>query len=299
MSPDGAAGLAGYWRADSGTGAGCRTRMGWLAATARPGVGSACYNAGMQNLSFSDMLALIEDRSAALREASAQAGFATQVPGCPDWTVADLITHLGQVHLFWAAVVAAGAAEDPPADDVIGDREPHGELLSWSADATARLVAELREAGPDRLCWTWWEEASMAPNTSAAIARHQVQEAGVHAFDAQQAAGHALPLPPALAADGVQEFITVELPTNGPWPYEPAAVILETGPGGSWLLDLGTPGIHVLAGDEHGNAKPSATITADPSDMVLAFYHRETARPLQIDGDTELVPQLLNWPNLD
>jgi uncharacterized protein (TIGR03083 family) len=253
----------------------------------------------MQKLSFSDMLALIEDRSAALRESAAQAGFEAPVPGCPDWTVSDLVTHLGQVQLFWAAAVEVGPAEAPPAEDIIGDREPHGDLIAWSADATARLMAALQDAGPNRLCWTWWEEAAAAPSTSEAIARHQVQEAAVHAFDAQQAAGHGEPLPPAAAADGVNEFITVELPTNGPWPFEPATVILETGLGGSWLLDLGTPVIHVLAGDVHGDAKPTATVTADPSDMVLAFYHRDTASDLQIDGDAELVPQLLNWPNLD
>jgi uncharacterized protein (TIGR03083 family) len=253
----------------------------------------------MQTLSFADMLALIEDRSDALRAAAAQAGLAARVPGCPDWTVTDLVSHLGEVQLFWAADVAAGPASEPPGEDAVGDREPHGDLLTWSADATAKLVAALRDAGPDRICWTWWEEAGMAPNTSEAVARHQVQEAGVHAFDAQQAAGHGLPLPPPVAADGVNEYITVELPTNGPWPYEPAAVILETGPGGSWLLDLGPHGVHVLKGDEHGDAKPSATVTADPSDMVLAFYRRELTGELHIDGDAELVPQLINWPNLD
>jgi uncharacterized protein (TIGR03083 family) len=253
----------------------------------------------MQKLSFSDMLALIDDRSATLRAAAAEGDLAAQVPGCPDWTVSDLVAHLGEVQLFWAATVAAGPADAPPAEDVIGDREPHGDLLTWSADATARLLAALDEAGPDRICWTWWEETGSAPNDSAAIARHQVQEAGVHAFDAQQAAGHTEPLPPAVAADGVNEYITVELPTNGPWPYEPATIILETGSGGSWLIDLGPQGLHVLAGDEHGGVKPTATVTADPSDMVLAFYRRDTARDLQIDGDAELVPQLINWPNLD
>ncbi|MGO8960732.1 MAG: maleylpyruvate isomerase family mycothiol-dependent enzyme [Streptosporangiaceae bacterium] len=253
----------------------------------------------MQTLSFPQMLALIEDRSDALRAAAAQAGLAARVPGCPAWAVSDLVAHLGEVHLFWAADVAAGPAVEPPDDDTVGDREPHGDLLTWSADATAKLLTALREAGPDRMCWTWWEEAGVAPTTARAVARHQLQEAGVHAFDAQQAAGHGLPLPPTVAADGVNEYITVELPTNGPWPYEPAAVILETGPGGSWLLDLGPHGVHVLQGDEHGNAKPSATVTADPSDMVLAFYRRETPGDLRIDGDAELVPRLINWPNLD
>ena len=71
------------------------------------------------------------------------------------------------------------------------------------------------------------------------------------------------------------------------------------GPGGSWLLDLGPHGVHVLQGDVHGDAKPLATVTADPSDMVLAFYRRDTPGKLHIDGDAELVPQLIAWPNLD
>jgi len=48
--------------------------------------------------------------------------------------------------------------------------------------------------------------ASSAPSTSGAVAWHQVQEAAVHARDAQEAAGHAGPLPAVVAADGVQEF---------------------------------------------------------------------------------------------
>jgi uncharacterized protein (TIGR03083 family) len=252
----------------------------------------------MENLSFSDMLALIDDRSAALRTAAAQAGFDAQVPGCPEWKVKDLIAHLGEVQIFWTAVVGAGAAEGPPDPKIVGDTKPGPDLLAWSAEATTNLIGELRLAGPDRMCWTWWEEASRAPSTAGAVARHQVQEAAVHAYDAQQAAGRPEPIPAAAAADGVGEYITVELPTNGPWPYEPAAVVLETGAGGSWILALGTFGVNVLRGDEHGNAKPSATVTADPSDMVLAFYRRDTIGQLQIEGDADLVPDLLAWPNL-
>jgi len=252
----------------------------------------------MQNLSFTDMLSLIEDRSAALRTAAAKAGLEARVPGCPDWSVADLLAHVGEVQIFWTAVVGAGEAEGPPDSDAVGDTEPRGDLMAWSADATDRLVLELRNAGPDRLCWTWWESTG-APTNSGAVARHQVQEAAVHAFDAQQAAGAAEPLPDAVAADGVGEYLTVELPTNGPWPYPPGAVVLETGAGGSWVLDLDVPAVRILRGDEHGDAKPVATVTADPGDMVLAFYRRDTIGKLQIEGAADLVPQLLNWPNLD
>lgn len=253
----------------------------------------------METLSFPAALALIDDRSAALRAAAIAAGMSARVPGCPDWTVADLVAHLGEVQLFWAADVAAGPASGPPAEEAVGDHEPAGDLLRWSAEATARLVTALTDAGPDQMCWTWWEEAAVAPNTAGAVARHQVQEAGVHAFDAQQAGGRAEPLPRAVAADGVAEYLTVELPTNGPWPYEPGTVVLETGAGGNWVIDLGPGGVHVLEGDAHGQVKRTATVTADPSDMVLAFYRRDTGHRLQVDGDPDLVPQLLAWPNLD
>lgn len=252
----------------------------------------------MQKLKFPDMLGLIEDRSAALRAAAGEAGFDARVPGCPDWSVADLVAHIGEVQLFWAAVVGAGEADGPPGHETVGDTEPHGDLLAWSADATDRLVLELRNAGPDRMCWTWWE-SSGAPMNSEAVARHQIQEAGVHAYDAQQAAGRPQPLPDAVAADGVGEYLTVELLTNGPWPFQPGTVVLETGAGGSWVLDLDTPAVTVLLGDEHGDAKPVATVTADPSDMVLSFYRRDPIGKLQITGASDLVPQLLDWPNLD
>jgi uncharacterized protein (TIGR03083 family) len=253
----------------------------------------------METLSFPAALTLIDDRSAALRRAAGAAGLAARVPGCPDWTVAELVAHLGKVQLFWAADVAAGPASDPPAEDAIGDHEPQGDLLEWSAGATARLMAALTDAGPDRMCWTWWEETAVAPNTAGAVARHQVQEAAVHAFDAQQAGGRAEPLPRAVAADGVGEFLTIELPTNGPWPYEPGAVVLETGAGGTWLVSLGPEGVHVLEGGAHGHAHRAATVTADASDMVLSFYRRDIGHSLQVDGDPDLVPQLLAWPNLD
>jgi uncharacterized protein (TIGR03083 family) len=253
----------------------------------------------MENLSFPAALALIDDRSAALRAAAVAAGMNAQVPGCPGWNVADLVAHLGEVHLSWAAIVAAGPASGPPAEEAVGDVLPHGDVLEWSADATARLLAALTDAGPDRMCWTWWEEAAVAPNTAGAVARHQVQEAGVHAFDAQQAGGRAEPLPWAVAADGVSEYLTVELPTNGPWPYEPGTVVFETGAGGTWLVSLMLEGVHVLEGGAHGHVNRTATVTADPSDVVLSFYRREIGHPLQIDGDPDLVPQLLAWPNLE
>jgi uncharacterized protein (TIGR03083 family) len=268
----------------------------------------------MTSLSFDDMLALIEDRSAALRAAAARADLGARVPGCPDWSVRDLVAHLGEVHRFWAAVVAAGPADGPPDDEDAGDFEPHGELLGWSADSTRALLYSLRAAGPDQGCWTWWE-TSGAPMTSGAVARHQVHEAAVHAFDAQQAAGEAQPLPPLAAADGVGEYLTVGLPASGPWPHDLARMLLDAGDGGTWLVQLGRDGAAVteqaradrsVGADAGGGAStpgapgaPHVLVAGDPSDILLAFYRRQGPSALQVAGDAQVLHRLLEWPNMD
>ena len=43
----------------------------------------------------------------------------------------------------------------------------------------------------------------------------------------------------------------------------------------------------------------SAFAGLTPDGAVLAFYRRDPIGKLQIEGDAELIPQLLSWPNLD
>ncbi|MFD7290376.1 maleylpyruvate isomerase family mycothiol-dependent enzyme [Streptomyces sp. NPDC059863] len=165
-----------------------------------------------QTPSFDELLSLIEDRSAALREAVAAASdLAIRVPSCPDWSLRDLIAHLAEVQNFWAAAVAAGPSERPPAV---------AEVPVESLAATEALVVALRESGPESGCWAWWG-ASGSPMTAGAVARRQVQEAAVHAFDAQLAVGIPRPVPSAIALDGIAEFISVIHGSSGVWPHDP------------------------------------------------------------------------------
>ncbi len=182
---------------------------------------------------FEDLLALIDDRSAALRAAAA-GNYPARVPGCPDWSVGDLVAHLGEVQRFWAAAAAAGPADRAP---VFVSREATGDLLDWSAESTRLLIEALRAAGPDTGCYTWWKDSG-APATVGAVARHQVQEAAVHAWDAQEAAGKPEPIPAAVAVDSIPEFLQVSLGSLGPWPHRPARLALSATDGPTWTLDL-------------------------------------------------------------
>src|SRR5687768_4009793 len=123
---------------------------------------------------FPELLSLIVGRSAALRDAAAGGDLTARVPGCPDWSVHDLVAHLGAVQRFWAVTVALGDDSGPPSAEQRGDQEPHGDLLEWFEESTRALVTALRAAGPEAPSWAWWG-TSGAPLTAGAVARHQVQ----------------------------------------------------------------------------------------------------------------------------
>ncbi|SDT62071.1 maleylpyruvate isomerase family mycothiol-dependent enzyme [Actinoplanes derwentensis] len=245
---------------------------------------------------FPELLSLIENRSAALREAVAAAPDRTaRVPGCPDWSLTDLVAHLGAVHRFWAATVSEADDSRPPAPERIGDREPHGDLLEWSAASTALLLAALRDAGPEDPSWAWWA-GSGAPLTAGAVARHQVQEAAVHAYDAQETIGRPEPLPAAVAVDGVGEFLSVGLGSLGAWPHRPARVGFHAVEGPSWTLDLSPVGARQ---GPAASGEPVTRVQATASDLVLALYCRIPLSAVRVDGDRSVAEQLTVWSNSD
>ncbi|WP_165989692.1 maleylpyruvate isomerase family mycothiol-dependent enzyme [Streptomyces sp. YIM 98790] len=258
------------------------------------------------SLPYAELLSRIEERSAAFREAVAAApDQAARVPGCPDWSLRDLVAHLGDVHRSWAAVVAAGPSGTPPTEEQLGDLRPHGDLLTWSADSTALLLSALRSADPDRGCWTWWG-SSGAPQTVGAVARHQLQEAAVHTYDAQEAAGRPRPVPTAVALDGIPEFLTVSLGTAGRWPQPPAAVTLACDEGPAWTvsLPLSSPPAPAVDGDGGGDgggdgAGAAATLRGPADRLLLVLHRRIPLTALGIAGDRDLATHFIAWPGLD
>jgi uncharacterized protein (TIGR03083 family) len=125
------------------------------------------------------------------------------VPTCPDWTLRNLVQHLGDGRRKWAAIVA----DDPAPTGGPAAPDDRAAVPAWLTASTQELLGALRKTGPDRGCWTWWGR-SESPQTTGAVARHQLQELTVHTYDAQPAVGAPQPLPAAIALDGVDEFLT-------------------------------------------------------------------------------------------
>ena len=256
-------------------------------------------------LDFPDLLRLIDERAIAFRAAVAAApSLDVQVPTCPEWTLFDLAQHLGVGRRAWAATVAAGpdaTAKAEPQGDLVAPREREA-MLAWLAESTQLLLDELRAAGPDRGCWTWWG-TSQSPETCRAVARHQLQEIAVHTYDAQLVAGAPQPLPDEVALDGVEEFLFTICTTTVAWPHETAAVDYHVTEGYSWrnwlsadgarAALLPAPGTATAADENPDSAGASARGTA--SDLVLVFYDRIPLNSLKLDGNRRLFERLVEW----
>ncbi|MGV9266211.1 maleylpyruvate isomerase N-terminal domain-containing protein [Kitasatospora sp. NPDC003701] len=261
----------------------------------------------MQNtLDFPALLRLIDERSTAFRAAVAAApGLDAQVPTCPEWTLFDLAQHIGEGRRDWAATVAAGpapaksAAEGAPA--VPREREA---LLAWLAESTDQLLEALREAGPDRGCWTWWG-ASQSPPTCGAVARHQLQQMAVHTYDAQITIGAPQPLPGEVALDGVEEFLLTCVATTSAWPHKPTAFDFHATEGRSWRLTLDgdgarttrlpAPGSTPASAADEGPETVGVSVRGTAGELVLFIYDRIPAGSLQLDGDAGLFDLLRDW----
>ncbi|GAA3191384.1 maleylpyruvate isomerase family mycothiol-dependent enzyme [Nonomuraea roseoviolacea] len=255
---------------------------------------------------FPDLLRLIDERSTAFRAAVAAApSLDAPVPSCPEWTLFDLVKHLGGGDRFWAAIVGAGPADAPPAEaaaaraalEVPREREA---LLDWLAASTQLLLSALREAGPDAGCWAWWS-ALQTPRTSGGVARHRVQESAVHTYDAQLAAGAPQPLPVEVALDGVEEFLFTCVATASAWPHKPTTFDFHAAEGRSWRLTVdgdGARSTRVPAPTAASGEDPDAagaSVHGTASELVLYLYDRIQAGSLHVDGDAGLLDLLRAW----
>ncbi|WP_326557324.1 maleylpyruvate isomerase N-terminal domain-containing protein [Micromonospora sp. NBC_01796] len=254
-------------------------------------------------MTFSEQLRLIDERSTAFRAAVAAApSLDMQVPTHPERTLFDLVRHVGMGRRKAAAVVAAGPADGPPEKSVweggAGAPRERDALLAWWTESIEQLASVLREAGPERDCWTWWGD-SQSPQTSGSWARRQIHEIAVYTYDAQLTVGVPQPLPEEVALDGFDDCQFTLCSTTVAWPHEPAVVEYHASEGHSWRLRLSQDGARAArlprpdAGE--GPDAPDASAQGTASDLVLVFYNRIPLDSLKLKGDRRIFDQLIAW----
>lgn len=218
------------------------------------------------------------------------AGLAAPVASCPDWSVADLCWHLAEVHLFWATVVAdqrqTWEGYGPP------ERPSDDELVAFSRNAFAHMIAVLSAADPTQPNWTWSSD-----HTAGFVIRRMAQETAVHRWDADDAAGSRLPIDAVLASDGIDEFLEHFLDDGGSGavPSEGSVHLHCTDVPGEWTVRQGSDGFEVSR--EH--AKGDCALRGPASDLLLALWRRVPLTGIDVVGDARVAARFVALPTLD
>ncbi len=232
----------------------------------------------MANLPAHLYYAQIEASSAAFAAIVSAADPGLPVPSCPDWSLGQLTAHMGRVHRWAAEIVSTRATAKVDYRAVPDGRPPDDGAARgrWLTEGAARLIAVLREAGEDQVwAFGWSVPASF-------WARRQAHETMAHCADAQLSAGDPVHLPAELAADAIDEWLTV---MSGPL-YgrpDPRAAALAPGatlrvhatdPGlgenGEWLVRHGEDGVSV----RHGDGAGDVSLTGTASEVLLVLLGR-------------------------
>jgi uncharacterized protein (TIGR03083 family) len=210
------------------------------------------------------------------------------VPGCPDWTIGDLVWHLGGCHWFWGTDIETRASGPEEIERAAPERPAtYADTIVWGRAQADRMIELLESTADDVRVWTWALD-ERAHNVGF-IRRHQVQEAAIHRWDIGRAAGRQpAPIEPELAADSLDEVLAVSLPW-GVHPEKPLAGSVHihcTDTDGEWLIH---PGGRV----EPLHAKGDVAIRGTASDLLLAVYTRVPIGDLELIGDASLAHELI------
>ena len=230
------------------------------------------------------------DHIVALRRDSSRIASAAEgrldriVPSCPGWHVADLVWHVGIVHMFWR-MVARGALTGPAVWSE-PDRPDKDDLVAWFRDGVDLTATILDGLDPDRPAWTWGRR-----NTVGFIRRRVAQETTVHCWDAVNAIGPNEPIEQILAVDGVDEFLDEVLPGLSHDLSGPAQTIcLRTSDSADqWTVRAGNGPTHLTPASDQADA----AVTATASDLLLLLWGRRSPKQVEVDGDIAALQRFL------
>ena len=207
------------------------------------------------------------------------------VPACPDWAVETLVGHLGGIHLWVAAIVAAGGENPglrPPA-------APAGcDPVSWAREGFETMMGAFAGKGPDAPCWNF---RPGSPQTVSWWYRRQALEASIHRFDIESAAGSASDVEADLAVEGIDEVLCDMLPMlhrRGATEQLHGTLHLHaTDAEGEWWVDFDHP--EASATREH--KKADTALRGPASGLYLWLWNRQSPAEarLEIFGPEEVV----------
>jgi uncharacterized protein (TIGR03083 family) len=211
----------------------------------------------------------------------------TPVPTCEDWTVEDLVVHLGAFCGFWTHILCEGTGRpmtpypDPPAGAA---------LVKWLDQLGTHLVVELEATPATTEVWTWFA----ADHTARFVARRCAHELAVHRYDVQSAHGACQPIPTALALDGIEEILGALVTTRDRTGAGTGRTLFLrcTDAPAAWSVGLESNRIDVERSDGSEEAPVGdLRVTGTASDLELILYDRPTLSPVDVIGDYSVLEE--------
>ena len=216
------------------------------------------------------------------------ADLSATVPTAPDWSLSDLLRHIGGNLRAAETAVRTGTPVTEPARQIPDHGGPDGDdpgaLSAWLSEAADRFAATLAEAGPDAQAQIWtirWP--------TAAWARRAAHDVLVHRADAAGAVGAGFPVAPDLAADAIDEFLDLLGNLAGDQGAGPAGTVhlhaTDAGPevASEWLVELGSPTFTW----RHAHDKATVAVRGPVADLLRVVSRRlpPDAAAVEVLGD--------------
>jgi uncharacterized protein (TIGR03083 family) len=233
---------------------------------------------------------LVEAEGARFLTAATKNDPAARVPSCPDWTVAELVEHMGDVHR-WAGehVARMSQVRLRSADlDLDGPSGPQ-DYARWLRTGIDDLVRKLRAGDPDAEVWGWGADKHVR-----FWSRRMLHETTIHRTDLEITAGTEPDIDPTVAVDGIDELFE-NLPHARR--FRPEVMALRgngesisfrgTDVDQTWTIRLVDDGFEW----HRGEADAQVRVAAPVAPLLLFIYRRETeaSRRISIEGDRDLL----------
>ena len=214
---------------------------------------------------------------------AARKGPDVRVPSCPDWDVADLLRHTGQVHRHKATIVREGETSRSRWPDREMGPDDVNELPGWYEDGLDDLIRLLSSIDLGRPAPTWG-----TGTTAKWWLRRMAHETAVHRWDAENAIGEPRPIDAELASDGIDEFLGEFIPGEEiPWDGAAGTIHLHCiDVEGEWTVTL-EPG--KVPTYETGHSKGDAALRGSAEELLLVLWRRIEPARVEVLGDEELV----------
>lgn len=224
--------------------------------------------------------ALIEETNAftdVVRSVDPSTLASTPVPTCPDWNLSQLVKHVGRGNR-WSAQIIEERRYEPLDPREVRDGKPPEDpeaAIAWFRQGAQLILDAIDHVGGDARVWTfigakpagWW-------------VRRRVHETTVHRADAALALGQPFALSSELAADGISEWLTLNVaqadrhapPLDRGVTLHLHATDEGLGPTGEWTITHDEDGVNW----SHDHAKGEAALRGRSVDLLLALTRRRS-----------------------